>query len=491
MRALKTRLALTLSGIAIFCCPAVAQARKVLNPTDQLSATATAAGLDIRRGFGHEQSSSLSGISAPIFSDGTIAPDGSFTIPAAHVVYPAFALPDFSGTYTGCGGCVIVDYRLSKMSVQIIPAGDIAGQLDPFTGAVASDWHVYLRVRYHLDFSYVGLLHGQYEPSDCTIGTPASPIDIVLGTGRTAPPSDTPNVPIKGSPYDEANGALGIVNNTFALPQSSGDCDPTLGLFKFSLDTFLGLPSPSGYNALSLSLTLHPVIRQGVVAELTASKRQGDPPLSVRFDASRSLAPAGVARYEFDFNGDGVIDQSGTSPIGLFTFVKPGVYHARVTVIDNDGDSDTATTTITVGGGVPVSVTAGGKVELLRRHGSIVVVTGQFVHCPPGPAACRVEVTAMTRGHGAHSAGAVTIASGRLRVPAGSKRVISFRLTRTGVALLSRSKSLPIRAIAIGTHGTARPVRIVMILTLTEPGHHAGGPTGGSPLSRRHHRHHH
>ncbi len=489
MRALKARLAFALISAVVLCLPGVAQARKVFNPTDRLSATASAATIDIRKGFGHEQSSSLGPVKAPIFSGGVIAADGSFAVPAANVSYPAFALPDFSGSYTGCASCVTVDYRLTKMSLQIVPVGDVTGKLDPFTGSVTADWHVYVRVHYHLDVSYAGLLHGQYEQSDCTIGTAVSPIDVVMATGRTAPPAGTPNVPIKGVPYDEAKGTVGLVDNTFALPQSSADCNPKLGLFTFSLDNYLGLPSPSGYNALSLSLGLQPVIRRGVIAELVASKQQGSAPLSVRFDASGSQAPAGVARYEFDFNGDGVVDQSSSSPIGHFTFTRPGVYNPRVTVVDRDGDSDTATTTVSVGSTVPVSVTAGGKVKLLRRRGSIVVVTGQFVHCPAGPAACGVEVAVTTRAGAAHSARTVTIASERLRIPAGSKRVISFRLTRAGTALLHRLQRLPIRAIAVGTHGVAKPVRIVMILTLVDPRRPRQPPSGGSSAGRGHHPH--
>jgi hypothetical protein len=477
---------LALTGVLVLCCPTVAQARKVLNPTDQLSARASAASLDIRKGFGHEQSSSLSAVKVPIFSRGMIAGDGSFALPAAGVAVPAIPLSDFTGSYTGCSGCVTVDYRLTKMSLQIVPAGDITGQLDPFTGSVTADLHVYLRVHYHLDFGYAGLLHGQYEPSDCTIGTPLNPVEIAMASGRTAPPAGTPNMPIKGAAYDDAKGTLGLVNNTYALPQSSADCNPTLGLFRFSLDNYLGLPSPSGYNALSLSLTLHPVIEPGLIPELVASKRQGGAPLSVGFDASRTQAPAGIARYEFDFNGDGVVDQSSSSPIGQFTFTEPGVYHPRVTVVDGDGDSATATTTVAVGSTIPVSVTAGGKVEMVRRGGSIVVITGQFVHCPPGPAACDVEVSVTTRG------GAVAIASASLRIPAGSRRVISFRLSRSAASLLRRRHRLPLRAVAIGTHGQAKPVRIVMILTLREPGHAGSGKTGGSPVGSGHgvHRRH-
>ena len=487
-RASKTRLAFALIGAVVLSCPSLAQARKVLNPTDQLSATARAVALDIRKGFGHEQSSSLSAVTAPIFSGGMIAADGSFAVPAANVVYPAFPLPDFSGTSTGCAGCVTVDYRLTKVSVQVVPTGDITGQLDPLTGAVESDWHVYFRVRYHLDVSYAGLLHGQYEPSNCTIGTAVSPIDVVMESGKTAPPASTPNAPIKGVPYDDANGTLGLVNNTYALPQSSGDCNPTLGLFTFSLDNYLGLPSPSGYNALSLRVTLHPVIRRGLIAEIVASKRRGGLPLTVQFNASGTRAAAGVARYEFDFNGDGIVDQSSSSPTGRFTFTRPGVYHSRVTVVDNDGDSDTATTTVDVGSTIPVSVTAGGKVELLRRNGSIVVVTGQFVHCPPGLAACGVEVSVTTRGGPTRARGAVMIASARLRIAAGSKSVIRFRLTRAGAALLHRLRRLPIRAIAIGTHGAAKPVRIVMILTLTERRRPAQRPSGAQHSRHRRHR---
>ncbi len=133
---------------------------------------------------------------------------------------------------------------------------------------------------------------------------------------------------------------------------------------------------------------------------------------------------------------------------------------------------------------------------MLRHHGAIVVVTGQFVHCPPGPPGCGVAVTVTTRGGrgraGADSPQTVTVATATFRIAAGARRVISFRLTRTGVILLQRLQRLPIRAVAIGTHGAAKPVRIVMILTLIEPGRPHRHSTGGaSPHPGHHHRHHH
>jgi SdrD B-like domain len=42
-------------------------------------------------------------------------------------------------------------------------------------------------------------------------------------------------------------------------------------------------------------------------------------------------------RYDFDFNNDGRIDQSGPNPVGKTTFARPGTYPVKAFVIDKDG----------------------------------------------------------------------------------------------------------------------------------------------------------
>jgi PKD repeat protein len=84
-------------------------------------------------------------------------------------------------------------------------------------------------------------------------------------------------------------------------------------------------------------------------AELTATPVHGPAPLSVSLDASASFAPDGIAKYEWDFNGDGAYDQdTGTTPTAQTTYNAGGLFHPVVRVTSVGARTDTATTLITV-----------------------------------------------------------------------------------------------------------------------------------------------
>jgi PKD repeat protein len=82
-----------------------------------------------------------------------------------------------------------------------------------------------------------------------------------------------------------------------------------------------------------------------VIASLSADPPGGSPIVTIEFDASASLPSTGAAitAFDFDFNGDGVIDQSGVSPTGYHTFDWATDCTAAVTVTDDTGKSATAT----------------------------------------------------------------------------------------------------------------------------------------------------
>jgi serine protease AprX len=73
------------------------------------------------------------------------------------------------------------------------------------------------------------------------------------------------------------------------------------------------------------------------VASFTVSASVGGSPLTVSFDASASHDPDGtVVQYRWDFNGDGAIDTTSTSPTAMATYTT-GLYNATLTVVDNLG----------------------------------------------------------------------------------------------------------------------------------------------------------
>lgn len=82
------------------------------------------------------------------------------------------------------------------------------------------------------------------------------------------------------------------------------------------------------------------------VAAFNASPQQGNPPLTVNFDASESYDPDGkIIKYEWDF-GDKT-SGTGINPSHIYT--TRGIYSATLTVTDDENQKSSASTEITVG----------------------------------------------------------------------------------------------------------------------------------------------
>ena len=81
-----------------------------------------------------------------------------------------------------------------------------------------------------------------------------------------------------------------------------------------------------------------------------AAPDSGSAPLSVTFSASATDADGTIDRYDWDFDGDGVVDQSSASSAeATHVYQKTGLYNAKLTVYDNDGLFNNDTVAISVG----------------------------------------------------------------------------------------------------------------------------------------------
>jgi PKD repeat protein len=68
------------------------------------------------------------------------------------------------------------------------------------------------------------------------------------------------------------------------------------------------------------------------------------------FDASATRDPDGsIVKYEWDFNGDGVFDQTTTAPTVSYTYTTSGTKSVTVRATDNEGATGKATQTVSVG----------------------------------------------------------------------------------------------------------------------------------------------
>ena len=98
----------------------------------------------------------------------------------------------------------------------------------------------------------------------------------------------------------------------------------------------------------TLRVTLSPVVlNQPPVARFTFSPSAPAPGQWIQFDATASYDPDGtIASYQWDFDGDGVIDATGR--VVFHSYPTPGTYNVRLVVTDDRGATDTEVKTVNV-----------------------------------------------------------------------------------------------------------------------------------------------
>lgn len=113
-----------------------------------------------------------------------------------------------------------------------------------------------------------------------------------------------------------------------------------------------------------------------VMSSFTATPLSGNAPLQVKFTASVTDPDGSVAAYEWDFDGDGLYERTGTAATEYFTYQSAGTYKARVRARDNGGAqvvSDVQTVSVaTSANRPPVIVSILGTVS---QNGSSTSVT--------------------------------------------------------------------------------------------------------------------
>ena len=152
----------------------------------------------------------------PSFS-GMVDSGGNLAIPAAGIMFPDI---------------VVSVPGLDDVTERFVPLGDAAGLLNPIT----RDSNILFSGRILLIHPSLG--------DNCGIG----PIDLMLTTGASGG--------LMGVPYDQTTGMAAYVENVFSVPRSDG-----CGFFYGPLiDSFAGLPSPSGQNEIQLMTQVDPIL---------------------------------------------------------------------------------------------------------------------------------------------------------------------------------------------------------------------------------------
>ncbi len=79
------------------------------------------------------------------------------------------------------------------------------------------------------------------------------------------------------------------------------------------------------------------------VSTFSASPTTGYAPLTVNFTCSGTDTDGSVVSYQWDFNGDNIIDDTTNTGSTTHTYTIKGVYNATCTVVDNLGETDKST----------------------------------------------------------------------------------------------------------------------------------------------------
>ncbi|WP_221901232.1 PKD domain-containing protein [Bathymodiolus platifrons methanotrophic gill symbiont] len=174
-----------------------------------------------------------------------------------------------------------------------------------------------------------------------SINTGVVPLDVTLNA-----------IPIGGYPPYQFQWDLDGNNTIDDLRQNFVHTFLQRGNYNLSLK----IKDHKGYEAIATKLIS---VNSEPLVIAAASPNSGPVPLPVIFTATVSDADGSITKYDWDFDGDGVVDQSSeTTENASHTYQQAGLYNAKLTVYDNDGHSNSDTTTISVGSSPEVVASA-------------------------------------------------------------------------------------------------------------------------------------
>lgn len=207
--------------------------------------------------------------------------------------------------------------------------------------------------------------------------TNATPFDLT-------DPSNPRVVPTQWDPYYAA--ALGTslaaphVTGTIALMLQANPALTPDQIKSILASTATPMPAcpvsacGSGYlNAMAAVQTARGLAVSPPIAALTVTPSSGNSPLTVTLDASGSSdATTSISQYRWDFNGDGIVDATTTTPTTTYTY-SSGRWHPTVSVVDAYGVASAPVSATVTSDNPP---TASATVTGTRKYGSPLTFDG-------------------------------------------------------------------------------------------------------------------
>jgi len=244
-----------------------------------------------------------------------------------------------------------------------VVAGDLAG------------YNVYYSSSPFVDHSSVGVKDVGYIEgntrhvlSGLTAKTYVSIAAVDISGNESAFSGLASGTPLAGSPGSvefTVDKAIGLIGDSFTVTASGAgsydfdlDGDGTFELTGESSGTQVynanasGIirPAVRGTSGTSVALGAVSLVVSGnsrPVARLYADPSEGIAPFSVNFTSEGEDYGGSIAEYAWDFEGDGVYDQTSPSPaLSPKVYANPGVFNAKLRVTDDSGATDVDTVAI-------------------------------------------------------------------------------------------------------------------------------------------------
>jgi PKD repeat protein len=187
----------------------------------------------------------------------------------------------------------------------------------------------------------------------------------------------------------------------------------------------------------------------------------------VVLDASASQDVDGtITRFEWDFDGNGVFDQTTSAASTTTTYTTAGARTAKVRVTDDEGDAGEASTTITIN--VPETLLVTPTIRLNEANRRRRASRGRLKLTVTTCARCtgRLVLKSASKVRDGKRRRVLNLGTYRYTASASGRAVITVKLSKANQRLLRRLKSIRLRATITATSPEKLSSRATVRLTL-------------------------